>query len=132
MPLYRSMKRRENFAKPFGVINLAITFVIILYSTVGFLGYLKYGDNVGASITLSLPNERLYAFVQLMYAFAILCSHTMQMYVAIQLTWPTIKNYLMDRKKSEHTINTCEYLWRAFLVTLTGIYIYFYLINNLI
>ncbi len=38
MPLYISMKNRENFAKPFGVINRAIVVVIVFYTTVGFLG----------------------------------------------------------------------------------------------
>ncbi|KAH9414840.1 hypothetical protein DERP_012430 [Dermatophagoides pteronyssinus] len=77
-------ERSKVFAKPFGVLNMAILFVIILYSSVGFLGYLKYGDNVGASITFSLPNEPLYIWLYN------LCMHLqlhfpirLQMFVAI-------------------------------------------------
>ncbi|KAH7642467.1 hypothetical protein HUG17_5512 [Dermatophagoides farinae] len=119
MPLYRSMKKRENFAKPFGVLNMAILFVIILYSSVGFLGYLKYGEDVGASITFSLPNEPLYIAVQFMYAFSITFSYPIQMYVAIHLMWPTIRDYLMERKKSELIVNMSDYMFRSSLVILT-------------
>ena len=39
-----------------GVINKSMVVVIILYTAVGFSGYLKYGD-VQGSITLNLPDE---------------------------------------------------------------------------
>ncbi len=40
-----------------GVLNTAMVMVSCLYIAVGFFGYLKYGDDVAASITLSLPVE---------------------------------------------------------------------------
>lgn len=119
MPLYRSMKKRANFGKPCGVINLAIVSVIILYCTMGFLGYLKYGDDVGASISLSLPNEPLYEGVQLMYALAITLSYPLQMYVAIHLLWPGIRNFLCEHQRSELFVGISEYIFRAFLVCIT-------------
>jgi len=137
MPLYRSMKSRQNFAKTFGVINVAIVVVIALYTSVGFLGesfvqhlvllinliwtlgYLKYGDSVEASITLSLPNEPLYESVQLMYAIAITFSYPLQLYVAIHLIWPFIEKKLQESKTTNITICISDYLFRAFLVTIT-------------
>jgi proton-coupled amino acid transporter len=137
MPLYRSMKNRENFAKPFGVINIAIVVVIVFYTTIGFLGklfdsknfiwfflntilgYLKYGDSVEGSITLSLPNEPLYDSVELMYSTAIVASHALQLYVAIHLLWPHIKNKLEESRTSNRMINISDYLFRAFIVSLT-------------
>ena len=119
MPLYRSMKKRANFGKSFGVINMAIVCVIILYCTMGFLGYLKYGDDVGASISLSLPNEPLYEGVQLMYALAITLSYPLQMYVAIHLIWPNLRTFLAEHQRSELFVNVSEYVFRASLVILT-------------
>lgn len=119
MPLYRSMKSRENFAKPFGVINIAIVVVIALYTTIGFLGYLKYGDEVEASITLSLPNELLYDCLQLMYSIAITFSYPLQLYVAIHLIWPYFEKRMQQSKVTNTTIFITDYLFRAFLVTIT-------------
>lgn len=38
-----------------GVLNFGMAFVTGLFAAVGFLGYLKYGDGVEASVTLNLP-----------------------------------------------------------------------------
>jgi len=113
------MKKRKNFGKPFGVINLAIVIVICLYCSMGFLGYLKYGDDVGASISLSLPKEPLYEGVQLMYAVAISLSYPLQMYVAIHIMWPMVRNFLAEQQRSEMFVNISEYFFRAFLVCIT-------------
>ena len=119
MGLYRSMKNRENFAKTFGVINIAIIFVVTLYTIVGFLGYLKYGEQVSASITLSLPKQNLYTSIQLLYALAISVSYPVQLYVAIHLIWPLIDNRLQEFKLKNMTINTINYIFRTILVILT-------------
>lgn len=37
--------------------------VATLYLSIGFFGYLKYGDEVAASITLNLDPNSLYGFV---------------------------------------------------------------------
>lgn len=47
----------QNFGGPFGM--LALSFVIAggLYTFVGLVGYIKYGDQVKSSITLDLPTD---------------------------------------------------------------------------
>ena len=40
-----------------GVLATAMYFVISMSIVVGFLGYVKYGDDVQGSITLNLPND---------------------------------------------------------------------------
>ncbi|CAG2166710.1 unnamed protein product [Oppiella nova] len=119
MGLYRSMKNRHNFAKPFGVINTAIVIVMTSYTVVGLLGYLKYGDQVEASITLSLPKEALYISVQLMYSIAITISYPVQLYVAIQLIWPLIDNKLRQFKINSFMIGSSNYMFRTLLVLIT-------------
>ena len=119
MPLYISMKKRANFGKLCGVLNISIICVIILYCTIGFLGYYRYGDQVEASLTLSLPNDTIYTFVQLMYALAITFSYPLQMYVAIHLVWPSVRHFFIQQERSERFVNITEYIFRATLVIIT-------------
>ena len=38
-----------------GVLNTSMVLVLALYVAMGFYGYLKYGEEIEASITLNLP-----------------------------------------------------------------------------
>lgn len=51
------MKKPGQFTKPFGVLNVGMTIVTSLVLVMGFLGYLKYGDEVEGSLTLNLPQD---------------------------------------------------------------------------
>lgn len=57
MSLENNMKNPQNFIGCPGVLNTGMAFVVGLYTLVGFLGYLKYGDKTEGSITLNLPVE---------------------------------------------------------------------------
>lgn len=57
MSLENNMKTPQNFIGCPGVLNTGMAFVVGLYSLVGFLGYLKYGEETQGSITLNLPVE---------------------------------------------------------------------------
>lgn len=59
LPLENNMKKPEDFGGSTGVLNTGMTIVACLYTTVGFFGYLKYGENVKGSITLNLPPDQL-------------------------------------------------------------------------
>lgn len=52
-----SMKTPQHFIGCPSVLNLGMFIVVVLYSTVGLFGYLKYGDKTQASITLNLPTD---------------------------------------------------------------------------
>lgn len=51
------MESPERFGTTFGVLNCALVPITLLYTVVGFFGYLKYGDATQGSITLNLPNN---------------------------------------------------------------------------
>lgn len=51
------MAKPKFFTRPAGVLNVGMTVVTILYISVGFLGYLKYGDIIKGSVTLNLPEQ---------------------------------------------------------------------------
>jgi solute carrier family 36 (proton-coupled amino acid transporter) len=55
LPLQNAMKVSENFHRPLGVLNVGMTIVTTLYTMFGFIGYLKYGEDVQGSLTLNLP-----------------------------------------------------------------------------
>lgn len=52
------MKTPRDFGGWTGVLNTGMVIVAALYTSVGFFGYLKYGEAVKVgSITLNLPSE---------------------------------------------------------------------------
>lgn len=57
MPLENNMKTPTHFIGCPGVLNTGMFFVVLLYGSVGFFGFLKYGDAVKESITLNLPQD---------------------------------------------------------------------------
>lgn len=57
LPLENNMKTPQDFGGPTGVLNTGMVIVACLYTSVGFFGYLKYGDHVKGSITLNLPSD---------------------------------------------------------------------------
>lgn len=49
------MKHPEDFGGWTGVLNLAMVGIVCLYAAIGFYGYLRFGEDIKDSITLSLP-----------------------------------------------------------------------------
>lgn len=59
LPLENEMKRPKDFGGSTGILNRAMLLVISLYVGLGLCGYLKYGSDVKATITLNLPATEL-------------------------------------------------------------------------
>lgn len=59
MPLENSMKTPQNFIGICGVLNKGMSGVTMVYILLGFLGYLRYGDETKGSITLNLPVDEM-------------------------------------------------------------------------
>lgn len=59
LPLKNQMKKQQNFDKLWGVLNVGMSITICMYATIGFLGYLKYGDDTQGSLTLNLPKDEM-------------------------------------------------------------------------
>jgi solute carrier family 36 (proton-coupled amino acid transporter) len=55
MPVENSMAKPQHFLGCPGVLNTAMGTVIVLYSVIGFFGYVRFGDAVKGSVTLNLP-----------------------------------------------------------------------------
>lgn len=57
MPLENQMKTPQHLVGICGVLNKGMSGVTFVYILLGFLGYLRYGDDTNANITLNLPIE---------------------------------------------------------------------------
>lgn len=57
LPLKNAMKKPEQFGSAFGVLNVGMALTTILYTSFGYFGYLKFGENVAGSLTLNLPEQ---------------------------------------------------------------------------
>lgn len=56
-PLENAMKHPDHFLGCPGVLNIAMGIVISLYASVGFCGYLAFGEGAKPSVVLNLPVE---------------------------------------------------------------------------
>ena len=54
IPLENEMKTPKSYVGLTGVLNRAFIIIVVLYIGMGLFGYMKYGDTVAESITLSL------------------------------------------------------------------------------
>ncbi|CAG2064085.1 unnamed protein product, partial [Timema podura] len=114
--LENNMKKPQDFGGYTGVLNKGMSVIVFLYVFVGFVGYLKYGENAMGSVTLNLPTDEILAqSVKIMFAVAIFITYALQCYVPVEIVWNT---YLKERMaKSSETMQTLvEYLMRTAMV----------------
>ena len=57
VPIRSKMRRPQDLGGWDGVLNLSMVILTSLYAATGFYGYLKFGDNIEAAITLNLPDD---------------------------------------------------------------------------
>ncbi|XP_035290557.1 proton-coupled amino acid transporter 1-like isoform X1 [Anguilla anguilla] len=94
LPLENRMQRPQTFSK---VLYLGMTLVTLLYLSLGTIGYLCFGDQIGPSITLNLPNCWLYHIVKLLYCFGIYITYALQFYVAAEILIPPVMAHIPQR-----------------------------------
>ncbi|KAG8240467.1 hypothetical protein J437_LFUL010805 [Ladona fulva] len=91
MPIENNMKTPQNFTGCFRVLNTGMVIITSLFAAVGYFGYLRYGDKTLGSISLNVPDtEPLGQASKLMLGLAMTFTYPLQMYVAVQMTWPEL------------------------------------------
>ncbi|KAJ3653327.1 hypothetical protein Zmor_012584 [Zophobas morio] len=92
LPLRNEMKRPEQFINWYGVLNVGMVFVMILYFFVGMLSYWKYGEDVESSVFLNLTQEdkNMSDVINVIVSIAILFTFTLHMYIPFEVTFPLI------------------------------------------
>uniref|UniRef100_A0A7G3AHH4 ethanolamine kinase n=1 Tax=Lutzomyia longipalpis TaxID=7200 RepID=A0A7G3AHH4_LUTLO len=116
LPLQNAMKVPRNFHRPAGVLNVGMVFVTFLFTGLGFLGYLKYGEHVEGSLTLNLPKDiPLAQSVKLLISLGVLLGYALQFFIAIQIMWPGIQGKFGPRNYPL----IGEFIFRTFMVLVT-------------
>ncbi|XP_014261754.1 proton-coupled amino acid transporter 1 isoform X2 [Cimex lectularius] len=116
IPLQNEMRNQKKFSSPFGVLNIGMFIVMLILISMGFIGYLKYGEEVRGSVSLNLPiDSPLTEGVQIAVALGIVFSYALQFYIAADLLWCEIDDSWGPFKKP-----ICgEIILRSLLVLLT-------------
>lgn len=71
LPLQTEMKNPEKFNSPLGVLNIGNVIVTVLLLVMGFVGYLKYGEEVEGSLTLNLPQDNVWVVAHYEFHFTL-------------------------------------------------------------
>ncbi|XP_034839738.1 proton-coupled amino acid transporter-like protein pathetic [Maniola hyperantus] len=119
MPLENSMKTPRSMLGICGVLNKGMSGVTLVYILLGFLGYLRYGEDVQDSITLNLvphPDdpkiyEVLAQIVKIAIAIAVYCTFGLQFFVCVEIMWNCIKDKFTARP------DLADYTMRTLMVT---------------
>ncbi|KAL9905332.1 proton-coupled amino acid transporter-like protein pathetic isoform X1 [Glossina fuscipes] len=112
MPLENNMKNPQHFLGICGVLSQGMSGVTLIYMFLGFLGYLRYGDETAESITLNLPvHEWPAQAVKVLIALAVFCTFGLQFYVCLEIVWDSIKDKCTKRP------TLVNYVLRTVLVT---------------
>lgn len=69
LPVFHGMEHKSFFTPLNGVLNTAMILVTVMYYSIGFFGYLKYGKDCDASITLNLPVENVNIYFLILFYF---------------------------------------------------------------
>lgn len=84
------MKKPKAYQGNFGVLNLGMTVIVLIFTATGICGYIKYGDDVKGSITLNLPSDAIYQVCRMLFAIAVFFSYPVQFYVPIHIICPLV------------------------------------------
>ncbi|XP_036319994.1 proton-coupled amino acid transporter 1-like [Rhagoletis pomonella] len=115
LPLRNAMRNPTDFARTMGVLNMGMCLVTFMFLFAGILGYLKWGEDVGGSLTLNLGDTILAQAVKVMVSAGVLLGYPLQFFIAIQIMWPNAMQllHLQNRPFSG------ELLFRTIMVVLT-------------
>lgn len=114
LPIENDMKRPNDFTGCPGVLNISMGCLIFLYTTMGFFGFARFGNEINGSITLNLPeNDPLSLSIQWMMSTALLCSMGILFQIGMSGLWKKIVHLFPDDK---HNIGKIGVRFTAFVI----------------
>uniref|UniRef100_A0A1B0A3G6 Amino acid transporter transmembrane domain-containing protein n=1 Tax=Glossina pallidipes TaxID=7398 RepID=A0A1B0A3G6_GLOPL len=117
LPLRNSMKEPEKFSSRFGVLNITMFIITIIFMFTGFTSYVKWGEEVQGSITLNLNVEEIFSqAIKIVAALGVFFGYPIQFFVMIKILWPPLKQHLSYAQS--HPIQT-QVALRFILILMT-------------
>lgn len=109
------MNKPQQFLGYPSVLLIAMTVVIVMYTVLGFLGFVRFGDEIRGSITLNLPTDEWPAVTgQVLIGIAILFTFGLQFYIPMEILLKKIENRIAK------TRNVSEIAIRTVIIALMG------------
>lgn len=99
LPIENQMDEPIHFITPNGVLNTSCLLVLFLYMTVGFFGFLRYGDDIKDTLTLNLPATSFFQAIKLMFVSCILVSYPLQFYVPMERVEKWISRKVVESRQ---------------------------------
>ncbi|KAJ0179451.1 hypothetical protein K1T71_005163 [Dendrolimus kikuchii] len=116
MPIENTMKKPQHFLGFPGVLVIAMTIILILYSTLGLFGYMRYGEVLRGSITLNLPIDDWPAIcAKCFITLSIFLTYPIHFYVLVDI----FTKYTEPHIKGKYR-NAIQIISRAFFVCFCG------------
>ncbi|CAH0397377.1 unnamed protein product [Chilo suppressalis] len=98
MPIENEMSKPQHFLGCPGVLNIAMSAVVVLYGFVGFTGYLSFGESVRGSLTLNLPQDEVLAqTAKVLVASVMILSYALVYYVPVDVVWRRVQDKIPAR-----------------------------------
>ncbi|XP_073673971.1 neutral amino acid uniporter 4 [Garra rufa] len=112
LPLENQMREPKRFPQ---ALNIGMGVIIVLYVTLATLGYLRFRDDIKASITLNLPHDSWSnQLVKVLYSLGVFVSFAVQFFVPAEILVPPVCERI---RKSWRRV--ADLSLRALLVCLT-------------
>ncbi|KAG5683569.1 hypothetical protein PVAND_012842 [Polypedilum vanderplanki] len=108
MPVENSMEKPQQFLGYPSVLLIAMIIVTVMYAVIGFLGFVRFGDEIRGSITLNLPTDEWPAVTgQSLIGIAILLTFGLQFYIPMDILLRKLENRIAKKRNiSEIAIRT--------------------------
>ncbi|PZC75916.1 proton-coupled amino acid transporter-like protein CG1139 [Helicoverpa armigera] len=116
LALEYNMDNPADFTGLFGLFSIGMSIIVLIYTALGVCGYLKYGMDSKASITLNLPQDQKKSHAAKMaFTLAVFSSFPLQNFVAWQILW---QNYLEKKYKGTKKEKVADYGLRILCTTI--------------
>ncbi|KAL0902830.1 hypothetical protein ABMA27_000612 [Loxostege sticticalis] len=97
LALEYNMENPKHFVGACGLFNIGMVIIMSLYALVGVMGFLKYGREIQASITLNLPqHEKKAQTAKVIIAIAVFLTFPLQNFVAYNIVWRKISKRIAN------------------------------------
>lgn len=93
MPLENTMRKPQQFLGYPSILLIAMTIITVMYFTMGFFGFIRFGEEVRGSITLNLPTNEWPAILgQILMGIAILLTLGLKFFIPMDILLKKIEN----------------------------------------